>query len=164
MRRITDLDAIMCTVRRREQPHCGGVTLLWLPLFYNIGLVTAGVQALSNHVVPLQNARAYECKMACNKNDGRRSDLPLLCQDFEARLRKSSHTRTEAELGIDVSVVHETCAQLSDRCSPKGCAASLHILYTHLTSLTTHDARECILHQCHTSPQLSAGCSRREKP
>ena len=143
MRRITDLDAIMCTVftvRRREQPHCGGVSLVWLPLFYNIGLVTAAVQALSNHVVPLQNARAYECKMACNKNDGRRSDLPLLCQDFDARLRKSSHTRAEAELSIDVSVVHDSFAQLSDRCSPEGYAASLHILYKHLMSLTTYEA------------------------
>ena len=111
-----------------------------------------------------KDARAYACKMACNKNDGRRSDLPLLCQDFDARLRRSSHTRTEAELSIDVSVVHETFAQLLDRCSPEGCAASLHTLYTHLINLTTHDARECILHHCHTSLQLSAGCSRREIP
>ena len=102
--------------------------------------------------------------MACNKNYGRRSDLPLLRQDFDARLRRSSHTRAEAELSIDVSVAHEPLAQLSDRCSPDGCAASLHILYTHLVTLTIHGARDCILHQCHTSPQLSAGCSRRESP
>ena len=59
--------------------------------------------------------------------DGGRSDLSLLCQDFDARLRNSSHTRAEADLSINESAVHETFAQLSDRCISKECAASLWI-------------------------------------
>ena len=74
----------------------------------------------------LHNASASECGFFHKYGDCGCSDRPLLCQDFDARLRNSPHTRAEADLSINESVVHETFAQLSDRCIPKKCAAFLH--------------------------------------